>query len=237
KEVKGWKRRGAITALAFSPDGRLLASSGEDQTIVLQDVSTWQTVRTVKPGFDGADSVAFSPDGKLLVAAVSQSPGCDPGMQKVRIWDVASGELRQTISAHHRGIFTAAFSPDGKLVASGGFEDAPGLEATAGSIKLWDAATGRLRAVFAGDSQTRSLAFSPDGRLLATSAGEAVFLWNLVGVETLPFKDELAEPSFARRLVELKVHQEVKSVAFSPDGRLLYTGDTDGAVRVWEIIE
>ena len=154
--------RGWVASVAFSPDGRLLASGGEDQTMRLWDPATGECLRTLN-GHDGSVNwVAFSPDGRLLATA--------SGDRTVRLWDPATGECLRTLTGHDRNLWSVAFSPDGRLLATGSGD---------GTVRLWDPATGECRRTLTGHTAAETwVAFSPDGRLLATASGWVVQLWD-----------------------------------------------------------
>jgi WD40 repeat protein len=197
---------GSVNSVAFSPDGRLLASGSNDTTIKLWDVATGREVRTLTGHMLEVTSVAFSPDGRLLA-----SGSCD---YTIKLWEVASGREVRTLTGHGGSVRSVAFSPDGRLLASG---------ADDGKIKLWEVATGReVRTL--GTWWTLwvdSVAFSPDGRLLASASGTEIRLW------------EVASGSLVRTL---EGHTDpVRSVAFSPDGRLLASGSADETIKLWEV--
>jgi len=109
-----------INSVAFSPDGELLASSGNDARIHLWNPSTGQRLRTLAGHDEGIRSVVFSPDGQLLASA-----GND---KTVKLWDPAVGQQLHTLTGHTAAVRSVAFSPDGQLLASGG-EDR--------TVRLW----------------------------------------------------------------------------------------------------
>ncbi len=163
---------GPADAVAFSPDGQLIATAGGDLSVQLWEVASGQLVRVLG---SHATAVAFSPDGRLLATAGAGA--------ETRLWEVASGDSGRT--ATHGPARDVAFSPDGQLLATagGGSVPAAGIAAavvTDRSAWLWEVATGTLVRTLAGHAgQVQTVAFSPDGHVLATCAGDGTArLWS-----------------------------------------------------------
>lgn len=201
---------GEVDTVAFSPDGKLLASGSWDETVRLWDVVTGTLWKTIEPPQEQKSfiySVAFSPDGKLLAVA--------SGYNGITIWDVTSGKLEQSLSEdQHPHVYSVAFSPDGKLLAAGNSDK---------TVKLWDVATGRLRQTLSGHAgMIQSVAFSPDGRLLASGSWDnTIKVWE---VDAGTLQQTLSGHS-----------QGVYCTAFSPDGKLLASGGGDATVKLWDV--
>ena len=196
----------AVTAVAFSPDGRLLASGSYDKTVRLWDPATGAPVQTLEGHSNWVAAVAFSPDGRLLASGSHD--------QTVRLWDPVTGAPVQTLEGHSNWVIAVAFSPDGRLLASGSLDQ---------TVRLWDPATGAPVQTLEGHSDpVAAVAFSPDGRLLASrSLDQTVRLW---------------DPATGAPVQTLEGHSDsVAAVAFSPDGRLLASGSHDQTVRLWDI--
>src|SRR5262249_47295401 len=127
-------RQGApVHALAFSPDGKVLASGGyyyggEDRAIYLWDVTTGKKRRRLVGHEHAVQTGAFSPDGKRLASASRDGT--------LRLWDVAAGQELRRLTDQRGGVMAVSFSPDGKTLASVGWEKDP-------TIHLWDTATGK----------------------------------------------------------------------------------------------
>jgi hypothetical protein len=197
----------ALTSLAFSPDGRLLASVRWFHSIELWDVASGAEVRTFgeNGGTVAGHTVAFSPDGRILASAGildSHYP----------LWDVATGTQIRVLVGQTQA-FSVAFSPDGRMLASGNWEH---------TIQLWDVASGtELRTLGGHKGSVVSVAFSPDGRMLASGSNDqTIKLWDVVSGTEL------------RTLAGHK--SSVNVVAFSPDGRLLASGSDDQTIKLWE---
>jgi WD40 repeat protein len=208
--LKGHKER--IFALAFSLDGKLLASAGgsarfplddHDSSIRLWDVGEGKLLAELEGHKAKVESVAFAPDGKTLVSSSRD--------QTIRLWDVAKREAVRRIDVSG---CLVAMSPDGKKLASGG--------GWAETIQFLDQDTGeKLSETKGGGLGLESLSFSPGGKTLAGTGGaRAIRLWDVkTGEET---------PRFAGHW------NGVTAVAFSPDGKTLASQGGDSTVRMWE---
>ncbi|KAF4417603.1 Vegetative incompatibility protein HET-E-1 [Colletotrichum fructicola] len=196
---------GSVMSVAFSPDGRQLASGSHDSTVKLWDTATGQCQQTLEGHSDWVRSVAFSPDGRQLASGSDDST--------VKLWDTATGQCQQTLEGHSSDVYSVAFSPDGRQLASGSGDS---------TVKLWDTATGQCQQTLEGhSSDVNSVAFSPDGRQLASGSGDStVKLW---------------DTATGQCQQTLEGHSsDVNSVAFSPDGRQLASGSHDSTVKLWD---
>lgn len=202
-----------INGFSFSPDSQTLASVGRDATVQLWDVETGSLLKT----FTGNDrefrAVVFSPDGQLLATG--------GWVSAIHLWDVQTGRLLKTLPEKY-GVETLAFSPGGRFLASGGgFKDP--------TTRLWHVPTGEKRLTLTGHAKNRnsghtsdvySVAFSPDGTLLASGGIDGLRLWN---------------PTTGRGLVTLTGNKSpVSVVAFSSDGRTLASGES-GGIFLWDV--
>jgi len=197
---------GGITSVAFSPDGRCLATSDTNGEIHVWDVSNSKQLFSCKEHNSWIWNIAFSP-----VHSVLASCGQD---HTIKLWDTTTGECLKTLYGHTSIVAAIAWSPDAKLLASSSYDH---------TVKVWHLATAKcLRTLEGHNACVWSVAFHPAGQILGT-AGEdnTIKLWDL---ET------------GRCVQTLEGHQQwVKAIAFSPEGQILASGSFDQTVRLWDI--
>jgi WD40 repeat protein len=197
---------GSAINVVFAPDGKSLASCGNDSVVRLWDAATGKEIRRFEGHKGSLEGLAFSPDGKMILSAGNDGVA--------RLWDTATGkEIRQLTG--HRGSLTAIFSPDGKTIATKGGNDATG--------RLWETAAGKELHMFKVARDTGSpLAFSPDGKTLAVVHPD--------------FTLRLLDSTIANEVQTFAGHGEaLNSLDFSPDGKVLASAGGDGLARLWDV--
>lgn len=204
-----------VRSVVFSPDGKLLASAGDDAQIFLWDVESLDMPLTrLADHKNWVYTLAFSPDGKLLASGSAD--------WSVRLWDITNLNTPPIVLKEHSSeVWAVAFSPDGKTLASAGTDN---------TIRLWNVENLEegSRKWWEGDTWVRDIAFSPDGRWLAAISNDnTVRLWDL--------KSE----SGSIPIILWEGNELVLSIAFSPDGRWLATAHDrpDQKVRLWDLIK
>jgi WD40 repeat protein len=232
-----------VWSVAFSPDGKMLASGSWNGTVKLWNLEGKQ-LHTLTGHSDKVWSVAFSPDGKTVASASDD--------KTVKLWSV-EGKLLQTLTGHTRAVYSVSFSPDGKMIV---------FASDHKTIKLWNLEEKQLQTLTEHTRAVYSVSFSPDGKMLAfASLDGTVKLWNLEGkqlhaltghtdkvwsVAFSPDSKMIASASLDKTVklwsVEGKLLQtltghtnEVKSVAFSPDGKTIASASVDTTVNVWSV--
>jgi WD40 repeat protein/nucleoside phosphorylase len=232
------------SAIAWSPDGAVLALGYRDGALVLVDVASGRSLRQLVSHRYAVNGIAFSPDGNRL-ASVSDD-------QVVRLWNPETGAVLQSLEWHSAGVTSIAFSPDGQYLASGSQDRTVALCAASDGARLHS---------LNNDHEVTCAAFSPNGKVLAVGSYQRTVLWSVEAgkrlrvlsghlgrVTSVAFspKGDLVVSGSVDRTVLLWNTQTgmlgrapfshpgpVAAVAFSPDGKVLITACDDGQVRLW----
>jgi WD40 repeat protein len=238
-----------VYSLAFSPDGRRLATGSKDRTIRVWDVTTGRTAAVLRGHDDGVCQVVFSPDGQSLASTdhaegavrlwhldgrppavlpgrflynsgLTFSPdgqvlGCCGEGDTVCLWDATTGAPWHVLRHHSGRSESIAFSPDGKQLVGASSD---------GNLTVWDVATGKRRLTWKAHSAQATVAFSPDGKYIASGGDypdNRVCLW-----DAATGGEKAALPGHKNR---------VYRVVFSRDGTLLLSASWDQTARLWEV--
>ena len=240
-----------VRSVAFSPDGKYVATGGDDKTIKLWEVSTKKVIKTLKGHISEVTAVAFSPDGKYIVSGDKEEDS------SLKLWEVSSGREVRSLEGQ-LAVYSLTFSLDGKHVISGGLSHDE-------TIKLWDVSTGRVTRVFSGHRDwVRTAAISPDGKYVVSGSDDkTIKLWDVSSgrkvrtfqghgsrISAVAFSPDgkhvvsgsddnilkLWDVSSGRDIKTIRGHtDDINSVAFSPDGKYIVSGDDNGTLKFWDI--
>jgi len=203
-----------VKSIRISPDGQMIVSGGDDDTVKIWDLETGELQKTLW-GHDGpVQSVDISPDGQTIASGSWDNT--------IKLWDLATGELQQTLTGHNNNVMSIAISPDGETLASGTSDITGGSGDN--TIKLWDLATGELQQTLSlGTAQSDSvthLAIHPDGQTLISSDYSGVIkIWNLTTGELQQTLTGYPD--------------SIRSFEISPDGQTLVVGHSELIAPPW----
>ncbi|MEH1947537.1 MAG: serine/threonine-protein kinase [Nostoc sp.] len=196
----------SVLSVAITPDGKTIASSGDDGTIKLWNLATGKLIASLNGHFRQVNVVVISPDGKLLVSASDDNT--------IKIWNLATRKQIRTLIGHSDSVHALAISADSETLVTGSDDN---------TIKIWDLATGEQIRTLAGHTfWVRSVAISPNGVILASgSFDKTIKIWNLA-------------KGYPIRTLEGN-SQTVTTVAISPNGKTLATASRDRTIKLWNL--
>ena len=203
---------GTVRCIAYSPDSKLLATGGDDQTVVIWDVATGKQMAVLEAHADAVNGVVFAaqPDGSSHRLATASNDGT------VKMWEVSTGRLIAELKGHEGAVRSVDVSHDGRVLATAGDDQ---------TVRLWDARRGQSLAVLNGHTGAIDVArFSPDGTKLATASEDhTVRMWDVSARELL----------FA---IDAPSAQPIDTVAFTPDGQSIgFPRPVFGRVSWWDV--
>ncbi len=204
------ERAGYTFVLKVSPDGKILASGNSDKTIRLRELPSGKSFAVIEAHDHWVRSLAFTPDSKILISGSND--------KTIKLWEVRTSKNLATLTSDSRGT-PIAISPDGDRLASVGPDR---------TIELWNLSTRKAIARYKGHpaslSSMQALEFSPDGKTLASGGGwedTTIRLWDVNTGANIATLNGVDDP--------------VKSVAFSPNGKLIASGKLNGSVELWDV--
>nr|WP_298680611.1 caspase family protein [uncultured Treponema sp.] len=230
-----------INSVCYSPDGKYIVSGSEDKTIKLWEAATGECIKTLSEHTSPVYAVAYSLDGKTVASGSLDIT--------IKIWKVATGECIKTLETG-AVVRSVSYSPDGAYLASSFWNN---------EIKLWDIATEECVKTFGGHTKSvSSVAYSLDGKYLATGSADGVKLWNVTtgehvkklnGQGNVVYSPDgkyiasrtskvvnLSEVATGECIKRFEGHTDtIYSVAYSPDGKYIASGSEDKTIKLWEV--
>ena len=192
-----------VTGVAWSPDGKRIASASYDQTVQVQDIDTGVPITTYRGHSLGIYAVAWSPDGKRIASGSWD--------KTVKIWDVNTGETSLTYRGHSSWVRAVAWSPDGKRIASASYDQ---------TVQIWNLISGRNNIVYCGHTDVvNAVAWSPDSYHIVCGGKDKTV--------------QVLNAMTGKRITNFQGHaDEVNAVAWSPDGTYVVSAGEDKTVQI-----
>lgn len=204
-----------VNDIAWSPDGKQIASASDDKTVQVWNATTGNNFFTYHGHSSKVHAIAWSPDGQYIASASN-----DNNDKTVQVWNATTGNTIFIYQGHAYGVNDIAWSPNSKRVASASFDN---------TVQVWDATTGSNALTYQGHSYyVIDLAWSPDGtRIVSGSADETAQVWEAsTGSRILTYRGHFIQND--------QVASPVSTVAWSPDSRyIVSSGSADSTVQIW----
>lgn len=207
-----------VTGIDFSPDGQFLLIEDTDslrsKTISLRNILSGKEINSINVPDDDVNGVAFSPDGKLIASTGEKK-------DQLLLWNPEHPtDDKQNKNIYCYTSYSMTFSPDSKMLAIGQL----------GEVSLIDANTGkRIGYHTANTDQVISVAFSPDGKTLASATDHQIYLWDIFSAQPITTLKSAREKN-------VKNEENVKSIAISPDGSIIASGEFDDSLTLWDAV-
>jgi serine/threonine protein kinase len=210
-----------VTAVAWSPDGKRIASASYDKTVQVWDATNGSHLLTYKGHYQRVNALAWSPDSKRLVSASDD--------KTVHIWDATTGSMICSYYGHDGQVNAVTWSPDGSQIVSGGADK---------TVQVWNANTRAILYTYRNHTDgILAVVWSPDGKRIASAGKDRkILIWDpLKDQQKRSFFSQILFPNQGQKMLD-RHHGPIHSLAWSPDGKYLASASGDHRVLVWDML-